>query len=1177
MTAFESSEQPSRALARLSAAVIGVDDGHITYANAATEPFLAESAQAGQGVAIDEAIADARAWNLTERIEAAIDEAADQRFTAHSEAIDAPVEIRICPEGDGVSLLVTTEGETTESEADETATATRERVVDRQETAFRRLQEITASDDEFETKVEALLSFGAEHMGVEQGYFARLTDETQEIVVSAGENEQLQAGSTAPAAESYCRHTVAADEPVAVTEASEEGWDDDPAYQRFGLACYLGATISVDGEPYGTICFADRDPRETAFTDSHETFVELLAGWMSDELEQRERERQYRRLTERITSGYYALDTDWTITYWNDAMAERQGVPAESVVGENLWEQYPEIEDTVMAETLRKAMASGEPRTCEFYYEAGDYWTELQVFPDENGLSVLSTDITDRKAEQQSLRSRYDLAIDGANIGTWDWDIETDELQFNEQWATMLGYEQDDLAFEFDTWEELLHPDDREATLDALSTHVAGDTETYEQEFRLQTEDGGWQWVQALGRVVDRDADGEATRAAGIHIDINDRKRAETRLEAQEAILRQLTETTDDVFWLFDAEFSEIQFVNSAYEDVWGRSIADLEADSMDFAAGIHPDDRGIAMDAIERLQQGESTEAEYRVNAEEDFGRWVSVKGEPIYNDGEIVRVAGIARDITERKAREQELRRSERRFEAVVNDPQLLMAVLDTDGVIQQVNEKAVELAGADRATLEGAPFPETPWWDYDADLQADLRGWIDRAVDGEYVHYEADHPVGDDEWITAEGSLRPVTDGDGEVVALVVSATDVTARKRREEQLEIISETTKDLITATSPAAVAERVVDIAGAVLDDPVQVMWEYDAEADRLVPWRASEAADQLTAGDELAGIEPGSAEMAAFRDGSPRIVDDYAAVEEPSHPETSLSSMLLYPIDSDGLLVVAAEESGAFGATDRNLLSMLASHAAAAFQRAEREQALETYKNKLEESNENLQEFAYIASHDLKEPLRSVTSYLDLLESEYRDDLDDDAQFYIDRAASNASRMSSMIDALLQYSRVETRGEDFEAVDADSVFGETLEGLAVLRDETDAEIDAESLPTVTADRNQLGQLFQNLVKNAIQHGGDPPKIGVSVTDTGNAWEFAVADNGPGIAEQHHDRIFEIFQQATTDQEGGEGGIGLAICERIASRHGGEIWVESDTTGSTFKFTIPKEQRETAD
>jgi len=581
-------------------------------------------------------------------------------------------------------------------------------------------------------------------------------------------------------------------------------------------------------------------------------------------------------------------------------------------------------------------------------------------------------------------------------------------------------------------------------------------------------------------------------------------------------------------------------------------------------------------MDVIKRLRQGESTEAEYRVNAEEDFGRWVSVKGEPIYDDGEIVRVAGIARDITERKAREQELRRSERRFEAVVNDPQLLVAVLDTNGVIQQVNENAVELAGVDRATLEGSPFPDTPWWNYDADLQADLRGWIDRALDGEYVHYEAEHPVGDGEWITAEGSLRPVTD-DGEVVALVVSATDVTARTRREEQLEIISETTKDLITATSPAAVADRVVDITGAVLDDPVRAIWEYDAEADRLVPWTAAESANRLTAGDDLAAIDPDSAEMAAFRDGSPRIIDDYGAIDDPAHPDTSLSSMLVYPIDSDGLLVVAADEPSAFSATDRNLLSMLASHAAAAFQRAEREQALETYKNKLEESNENLQEFAYIASHDLKEPLRSVTSYLDLLESEYRADLDDDAQFYIDRAASNASRMSSMIDALLQYSRVETRGEDFETVDADSVFAETLEGLAVLRDETDAAVDAESLPTVTADRNQLGQLFQNLVKNAIQHGGDPPEIEVSATDTGDTWEFAVADNGPGIAAQHHDRIFEIFQQATTDQEGGEGGIGLAICERIASRHGGEIWVESDGSGSTFKFTIPKEQRETAD
>jgi signal transduction histidine kinase len=231
----------------------------------------------------------------------------------------------------------------------------------------------------------------------------------------------------------------------------------------------------------------------------------------------------------------------------------------------------------------------------------------------------------------------------------------------------------------------------------------------------------------------------------------------------------------------------------------------------------------------------------------------------------------------------------------------------------------------------------------------------------------------------------------------------------------------------------------------------------------------------------------------------------------------------------------------------------------------------LETSIKKLEQSNENLQEFAYIASHDLQEPLRSVTSYLNLIETEFGDKLDEDGQFYIDRAEDNASRMSSMIDALLQYSRVKSQGGEFVTVDATETVAETVDSLGVLIQETGAEIEYDSLPTVSADMNQLRQLFQNLIKNAIEHGGSPPRAEIQGEDLGHAWQFSVSDNGPGIPQAQQDRIFEIFQQATDDgDDSGESGIGLAICERIASRHHGDIWVESDDDGSTFKFTIDK-------
>ena len=274
-----------------------------------------------------------------------------------------------------------------------------------QEQAFRKLHQTAAKSVPFEEKVAELLEFGRGYMGVEQGFLTKIDGDTQEIVVGVGPNQQLKTGVSAPFAESYCRHTVASDQagPLVVTDAANDGWEDDPAYERFGLGCYAGATITIDGETTGTICFADRDPADKEFTEIQETFVELLTEWASYELERADRERKYRRLTERISDAYYAVDTDFTVTYWNDAIADRLAVPREEVVGETLWEYFPEITDTVVEDRLREAMTTGEPTTCEYYYEPADYWTVLQIYPDDDGLAVISKDITDRKQYERRL------------------------------------------------------------------------------------------------------------------------------------------------------------------------------------------------------------------------------------------------------------------------------------------------------------------------------------------------------------------------------------------------------------------------------------------------------------------------------------------------------------------------------------------------------------------------------------------------------------------------------------------------------------------------------------------------------------------------------------------------------------------------------------------------------
>ncbi|MFC4540424.1 ATP-binding protein [Halosolutus amylolyticus] len=229
------------------------------------------------------------------------------------------------------------------------------------------------------------------------------------------------------------------------------------------------------------------------------------------------------------------------------------------------------------------------------------------------------------------------------------------------------------------------------------------------------------------------------------------------------------------------------------------------------------------------------------------------------------------------------------------------------------------------------------------------------------------------------------------------------------------------------------------------------------------------------------------------------------------------------------------------------------------------------TYRRQLEESNERLQQFAYVASHDLQEPLRMVTSYLDLLESRYSDDLDDDAEQFIEFAVDGAERMKAMIEGLLTYSRVETQGKSFEPVDLDAVVDDALTDLGIRIDETGAEITAGPLPTVKGDASQLRQLFQNLLDNALQYSGDrEPRVSISAMREGDEWIISVSDEGIGIDPDEADRVFEVFQRLHSHEEYEGTGIGLAVCERIVERHGGEIWIDSNRDdGSTFSFTLP--------
>ena len=242
--------------------------------------------------------------------------------------------------------------------------------------------------------------------------------------------------------------------------------------------------------------------------------------------------------------------------------------------------------------------------------------------------------------------------------------------------------------------------------------------------------------------------------------------------------------------------------------------------------------------------------------------------------------------------------------------------------------------------------------------------------------------------------------------------------------------------------------------------------------------------------------------------------------------------------------------------------------------ERKRAEEQLQQYAAELERSNQELEEFAYVASHDLQEPLRMVGSYVQLLARRYKGKLDTEADEFIAYATDGVTRMQEMINGLLEYARVSTRGKRFEPTDCEAIFDRTLINLQVAIEESNTVVTHTPLPTVMADATQMGQLLQNLISNGIKfHDKEPPRIHVSARQEGNEWVFSVCDNGIGIDPQHADRIFLIFQRLHTRAEYPGTGMGLAICKKIVERHRGRIWAESQPgKDSTFYFTIPTKQ-----
>ncbi|WNG23628.1 PAS domain-containing protein [Cystobacter fuscus] len=531
---------------------------------------------------------------------------------------------------------------------------------------------------------------------------------------------------------------------------------------------------------------------------------------------------------------------------------------------------------------------------------------------------------------------------------------------------------------------------------------------------------------------------------------------------------------------------------------------------------------------------------------------------------------------------------RQAEERFRSLINATAQAVWVTRPDGLALEDSPSWREFTGQTYEEYRGFGWLGAVHPD---DQERVRRGWeAGRALKRPY-EVEMRVRRKDGSHATILSRAVPLYSAPGEVREWVGTSLDVTAQRSAEEssrrleseqrtrQLEALHARVSEVLSQEVPP---ERMMQECAEVMTRclpmfPLSQLWAWDREAKVLrlkghagpsIP--PSIQTDRLELGQGVAGRVGQSRQLLhsndALRHPSMARARDWLEAQ-------GLTSFVGIALQVRGQLVGVFTLFGMQPLEEETLitLSTVAEALSQGLERRRAELALQAHATELARSNEELQQFAYVASHDLQEPLRMVASFTQLLARRYKGRLDSDADEFIAFAVDGVTRMQRLIQDLLAYSRVGTKGHEFKPVEAGQALDKALANLKTLVDETGASITQGPLPRVMADESQLTQLFQNLVGNSLKfRGPKPPRIRVDAERQGDSWRFTVSDNGIGIEPQYFERIFIIFQRLHNKEDYPGTGIGLAICKKIVERHGGRIGLESHPgQGTVFWFTLP--------
>jgi len=858
---------------------------------------------------------------------------------------------------------------------------------------------------------------------------------------------------------------------------------------------------------------------------------------------------------------------------------------------------------------------------------------------------------------------RTEMILDMATEGFWEWDLKNDRAFLSPRYCELIGYLPEDTIFNSTFFLSIIHPDDRDRISALVKEYLQGKRTSSVAEYRIITRDSTIRWIEERGKIVEHDESGVPVHAVGTVVDITARKEMENRLRQSEEKFAtafrsspdavNITRLNDGVYIEVNEGFTAI----SGYrpEEVIGKSALDL-------GIWVDPDDRGRLVDGLQASGVVNNLDASFRCKDGSTFQGLMSAR--VIEFDG-VPCVLSITRDISDRKAKEDQISRNEALLRCIINSVVDIIFVKDTGGIYQACNKAAEDFIGLPESEQIGKS---------DFDLFNPELAEVIRQCDRQILQTGESRCI--EERITfrngvygfLETTKTPYYGPDGKLLGLVGLSRDITKRKQNEEAVNNFNKLLQTVIN-TVPVRVFWKDAEsrylgcnqafARDAGFDDPNELIgkkddqmgWKDQAELyqadDRLViesgQPRLSYDEPQTTPDGGLIWLRTSKVPLRNDANEIIGVLGMYEDITDRKQVETDKTRLLLcqraildnLPMmawlkDCDSRLEMVNKPYAwacgnktvdeCIGKTD---LDLFPEELARGYMADDREVCSTSRKKQVEETiitpegtrwhlthktplldeqgrtigttgiamditdiklaeaalrkkNDDMEQFAYTVSHDLRSPLVTIKTFLGYLESDM--DADNQARIIQDLQYIHAAtdKMKLLLDELLELSRIDRTEAEPVKVSLVDLLGEILDAMAGVISEQGVDIRLPKTDLILhGDRRRLCQIWQNLIENAIKYRGDDRVacIELGTRLTGEDTVFFVKDNGIGIEPQYHDKVFGIFEKLDSKTPGA--GLGLSMIKRIVEKHGGRVWVESPGSdqGSCFCFILPNAVR----